>query len=202
MTAKTIQARTMFDIAGASLPTGGAQDAALIVIDAQEEYRTGRLQLAGLDDALGNIAAVLAHWRDQGGTVIHVRHHGTGLFDPSGAFAAFIEDVAPVGNEQVVTKSVPNAFGGTNLEDLLTAAACKHVVLAGFMTHVCISTTARAARQKGFAVTILADATATRDLPDALGGDTIPAATLHRAELTILADCFAKVVATKDVIRQ
>ena len=73
-------AKTIFDIAGASLPTGTPKDAALIVIDAQEEYRSGQLKLVGLDDTLGNIGRLLSHWRDKGGTVIHVQHQATGLF--------------------------------------------------------------------------------------------------------------------------
>ena len=193
-------AKTIFDIAGATLPTGTPNDAALIVIDAQEEYRSGQLKLVGLDDALGNIGRLLAHWRDEGGTVIHVQHQATGLFDPSGPYAAIIGDVAPTKDEAIVTKSVPSSFGNTNLEALLTEAGIKHVVLAGFMTHVCVSTTARVANEKQYGVTVIADATGTRDLPDALSGSVIPAADLHRGELAMLADTFAKVVTTQDVL--
>tara|TARA_E500000318_G_scaffold73985_1_gene68646 strand:+ start:1765 stop:2358 length:594 start_codon:yes stop_codon:yes gene_type:complete len=193
-------AKTIFDIAGAVLPTGSPKDAALIVIDAQEEYRDGQLKLSGLAPALANIQTLLAHWRNQGGTVIHVQHRATGLFDPSGPYAAIMPEVAPNAGEDVVTKSVPSSFGNTNLEELLTNAGLKHVVLTGFMTHVCVSTTARAADEKGFAVTVISDATATRDLPDAITGDMVLAADIHRHELTMLADTFAKIVPTKDIL--
>ena len=53
------------------------------------------------------------------------------------------------------------------------------------------STTARAALDLGLAVTIAADATATRALPDPLGGAPLPAAALQRASLAALADRFA-----------
>ncbi|HCW67727.1 MAG TPA: isochorismatase [Thalassospira lucentensis] len=193
-------AKTIFDIAGASLPTGTPKDAALIVIDAQEEYRSGQLKLVGLEDALGNIGRLLSHWRENGGTVIHVQHQAEGLFDPSGPYAAIIGDVAPTKDEAIVTKSVPSSFGNTNLDELLTEAGIKHVVLAGFMTHVCVSTTARVADEKGFPVTVVSDATATRDLPDTITGDTVLAADLHHHELTMLADTFAKMVSTKDIL--
>lgn len=193
-------AKTIFDIAGATLPTGTPDDAALIVIDAQEEYRSGQLKLVGLDAALGNIQQLLAHWRGKGGKIIHVQHHATGLFDPSTPYAAIVGEVTPAKDEAIVTKAVPSAFGKTNLDEMLKAAGIKHVVLSGFMTHVCVSTTARVADEKQYAVTVVADATATRDLPDALSGSVIPAAELHRAELTILADTFAKVVTTQDVL--
>ncbi|AXO13668.1 cysteine hydrolase family protein [Thalassospira indica] len=193
-------AKTIFDIAGAVLPTGTPKDAALIVIDAQEEYRDGKLKLSGLSPALANIQTLLAHWRDQGGTVIHVQHHAEGLFDPSGPYAAIMPEVAPRNGEAVLTKAVPSSFGNTNLEELLTKAGLKHVVLTGFMTHVCVSTTARVADEKGLAVSVVSDATATRDLPDAITGTTVPAADIHNHELTMLADTFAKIVTTKDIL--
>ncbi|MEQ8286610.1 cysteine hydrolase family protein [Thalassospira sp.] len=193
-------AKTIFDIAGAILPTGSPKDAALIIIDAQEEYRTGSLKLSGLEGALGNIEPLLAHWRKNGGTIIHVQHHAEGLFDPSGPYAAIMPEVAPTASEAVITKSVPSAFGGTKLEEFLETAKLKHVVLTGFMTHVCVSTTARVADEKGYAVSVVSDATATRDLPDALDGSVVLASDLHRSELTMLGDTFAKIVTTKDVL--
>ncbi|BDW90315.1 cysteine hydrolase family protein [Thalassospira tepidiphila] len=195
-----MSAQTIFDIAGAVLPTGTPKDAALIVIDAQEEYRDGKLKLSGLSPALANIQTLLAHWRDQGGTVIHVQHHAEGLFDPSGPYAAIMPEVAPRDSEAVLTKAVPSSFGGTNLEEFLTKAGLKHVVLTGFMTHVCVSTTARVADEKGLAVSVVSDATATRDLPDAVTGNTVPAPDIHNHELTMLADTFAKIVTTKDIL--
>lgn len=193
-------AKTIFDIAGASLPTGSPKDAALIVIDAQEEYRDGQLKLSGLTEALANIQSILTHWRENGGTVIHVQHHAKGLFDPSGPYAAIMPEVAPHDGEAVVTKSVPSSFGNTNLDELLTKANLKHVALTGFMTHVCVSTTARVANEKGYAVTVISDATTTRDLPDAQTSKVTFASDLHRHELTMLSDTFAKIVPTKDLL--
>jgi len=195
-----MSAKTIFEIAGASLPTGTPKDAALIIIDAQEEYRTGSLKLVGLDAALGNIQSLLTHWRENGGTVIHVQHHAKGLFDPSGPFAAIMPEVAPIKGEAIITKSVPSSFGGTQLDELLETAKLKHVILAGFMTHVCVSSTARVANEKGYAVSVVSDATMTRDLPDAQGGKTIAASELHRCELTILGDTFAKIIPTHDTL--
>jgi nicotinamidase-related amidase len=58
------------------------------------------------------------------------------------------------------------------------------------MTHMCVSSTARAALDLGYPVTVAADASATRDLP-APGGGVVSAGDLHRAELAALADRFA-----------
>ena len=72
------------------------------------------------------------------------------------------------------------------------------LVIAGFMTHMCVSSTARAALDLGYKATVAADAAATRDLPDPMGG-VITADALHRAALAELADRFA-IVATVDGI--
>ena len=196
-----MSAQSIFEILGVELPTGSVRDAALIVIDAQEEYRSGRLKLSELEPALDSIASLIAHWRAQNGTLIHIQHHGQGLFDPEGPYAAIMNEVAPHEGEPVLTKNEPNAFGGTNLRDLIDQAGLKHVVLAGFMTHVCVSTTARSANEQGLHVTIAGDAVTTRDLPATADHDTIPAPELHCAELAILADAFAKIVTTDDVLK-
>lgn len=66
------------------------------------------------------------------------------------------------------------------------------------MTHMCVSSTARAALDLGYRVTVAGDAAATRDLPDPSGG-VISADALHRAALAELGDRFA-VVTTVDQI--
>lgn len=62
------------------------------------------------------------------------------------------------------------------------------------MTHNCVSSTACAARDLGYGVTVVAGVTATRDLPDGKGGID-PASVLQTASLAALADRIAVVVA-------
>jgi len=107
---------------------------------------------------------------------------------------ANIPGLEPWDGEAVVAKALPNAFAGTDLHARIQAAGRGEIVLAGFMTHMCVSTTARAALDHGYRTTIVAAAAATRDIPDPAGG-VIPAAALHRTELAALADRFAVVVA-------
>jgi nicotinamidase-related amidase len=95
--------------------------------------------------------------------------------------------------EAVVVKGLPNAFAGTDLDQRLRALGRAEVILAGFATHMCVDSTARAALDLGWRSTVVANACATRDLPDPLGG-VIAAARLHHATLAALADRFAVVV--------
>ncbi|MFN5528620.1 isochorismatase family protein, partial [Bradyrhizobium sp.] len=72
----------------------------------------------------------------------------------------------------------------------LSASGRKNLLLAGFMTHMCVSSTARAALDLGYRVTIDADSCATRDLPDGRGG-MLAAALVHDVALAELSDRFA-----------
>ena len=73
------------------------------------------------------------------------------------------------------------------------------VILAGFMTHMCINSTARGAFNLGFRPTVVAAATATCDLPDSDGG-IVHAPALQVASLAGLRDLFAVIVRTSDEI--
>ena len=100
--------------------------------------------------------------------------------------------------EEIVEKALPNAFAGTRLSEVLEGIGKRPLILAGFMTHMCVSATARAALDLGHSTTVAMDATATRDLPDPTGG-VLAAGDVHRAALAAIADRFAVVVAAADI---
>ena len=189
-------AKTLLEMAGADLTPPKLADAVLIVIDAQNEYVDGKLPLPGVKSALGNIARLLEKARADGGRIVHVQHRGRagGAFDPATRAFAIADEAAPKSGETVVEKPLPNAFAGTTLDEILKSIGAKRLVLAGFMTHMCVSSTARAALDLGYQTTVAADACATRDLPS--GAGDISAADLHRAELAALADRFSIVCDT------
>lgn len=188
--------RTLLEMAGADLAPPRLADCVLLVIDAQGEYRTGRLPLEGIEPSLAALAALLGRARRAGAAVIHVAHKGRpgGLFDRDGAGGAILAEVAPASGEAVVEKPLPNAFAGTDLAERLAAIGRRNLVVAGYQTHMCVSSTARAALDLGYRVTIPADACATRALPDPMGGEPLSGAAIHRHALAELADRFAIVV--------
>ena len=120
------------------------------------------------------------------------------LFDREAHRGAIVDAVAPVAGEAVVEKPRPNSFSGTNLQELVGPPG-PTLIFAGFMTHMCVSSTARAALDLGYAAAIAADACATRDLPKP-GGGVIDAASLHTAELAALADRFAAVFIVSEIV--
>src|SRR5690606_23981186 len=114
-------------------------------------------------------------------------------YDISGESGAIVSRVAPREGEPVVVKNYPNSFVGTDLHERLTSVTAEHLIIAGFMTHMCVNSTARGAFNLGYAPTVVAGATATRALPG-LDRDAVPAAMLQAASLAALEDLFAVVV--------
>lgn len=170
-------------------------DSTLVLIDCQNTYTQGVMELDGVAAALDEAAALLDRARTAGIPVIHVQHSdGPGsLYDIEGESGAIVAQVAPREGEPVVVKQYPNSFVQTDLEERLKAVGASNLVLAGFMTHMCVNSTARGAFNLGYAPTVVAAATATRSLPG-VDGETVPAAALQSASLAALADLFAVVV--------
>jgi nicotinamidase-related amidase len=188
--------KTLRDHAGIAWPAAGFDDAVLLLIDAQREYTEGKLRLHGVDSAVQTIAGLLEQARHARTPIVHVAQNGkpgSALFDPEGPMSRFIAGIAPRDGEITVVKSLPNAFAKTDLDTKLKATGRSNLIVAGFMTHMCISATTRASVDLGYRTTIVAEGTATRDLPDGNGG-TIDAATVHRVALAELGDRFATIV--------
>lgn len=174
---------------------------ALVLIDCQNTYREGIMQLEGVEPALKECAKLLQRARDAGTPVIHIQHDsGPGsAFDVRAPIGAIADVVAPKPGEPVIIKSYPSSFEQTNLDQELKQRGVTDLVLAGFMTHVCVNSTARAAFNRGYRTTVVGNATATRALPDPLGG-VLPAEAVHHGALTALADIFAIVVPSESKI--
>ncbi len=196
-------AKTLFQLAGVTQTPPVLAECAVVVIDAQREYVDGHLPLTGIAPALAALGRLIAAARAAGAPVIHVAHRGAegsgGPFDPNGPGFAFAAPALPAPGEAVVEKRLPNSFAGTDLKDRLAATGRTHVIFAGFMTHMCVSATTRAALDLGFTSYVVADAAATRPLPDPLGGPDLAAQDIHRTALAELADRFATVVTTADI---
>jgi nicotinamidase-related amidase len=188
---------TLRALAELPLQPAALADSALVLIDCQNTYTDGVMALDGVQAALDEAAALLERARTAGIPVVHIQHDdGPGsLYDIDGETGAIVTQVAPRDGEPVVVKNYPNAFVQTDLDTVLKTAGATNLVLAGFMTHMCVSSTARAAFSLGYAPTVVAAATATRALPG-VGGEAVPAPVLQTASLAGIADLFAVVVPT------
>jgi nicotinamidase-related amidase len=192
--------KTLLEMSGADLKPPPLSASALVIIDAQNEYLDGKLALPDVRPAVDALARLLAKARAAGAPVVHIQHKGRagGLFDLDARGGAIIDAAMPASGEHLVQKPLPNAFAQTGLDATLKKLGRTQLVIAGFMTHMCVSSTARAALDLGYKATVAADASATRDLPDPMGG-VISAAALHRAALAALADRFAIVAKVEHI---
>jgi ureidoacrylate peracid hydrolase len=81
--------------------------------------------------------------------------------------AAIIDELKSQRGDKVVSgKCTLCGFNNTNLEKLLKASKIKNVAIAGFLTNFCVESTARTAYDKGYAVTVIKDATAANSADD------------------------------------
>lgn len=138
------------------------------------------LEHAEKRDTLGHAAAAVSRARMGGIPVIHVMLAFStdyadwpvdsmlfGSPDPEcrlrlGSWGSQFHDrVAPVPGEEVIVKRRVSPFYGTSLEQLLRAKDIDQLLLAGVATDLVVLSTAREAHDRGFAVEILEDATAT-----------------------------------------
>ncbi|ORV50207.1 isochorismatase [Mycolicibacter engbaekii] len=187
---------TLRTLTGLPTTPSSLGESAVVLIDCQNTYTRGVMELDGVQDALLSTAALLDRARSAGIPVIHIQHNaGPGSpYDIDSESGAIVSTVAPRAGEPVVVKAYPNSFVGTELNDLLLQRGATNLILAGFMTHMCVNSTARGAFNLGYAPTVVASATATRALPS--GDGTVSAAAMQAASLAAMADLFAVVVPT------
>ena len=167
---------------------------ALLLIDVQQAFDDPSWGPRNNPGAEAAIAKLLAAFRAKGLPVIHVKHDSVepgSTLRPERPGNALKPEARPLPGEPLFSKSVNSAFIGTDLEAHLRGRGIEALVIAGFITNHCVSTTARMAGNLGFQVTVVEDACATFDFKDAEG--LIPAATMHRIGLAELRGEFAAI---------
>ncbi len=191
--------KTLREIVGLGLAPAPLKESALIMIDCQNTYRKGLMQLTGVEVAILEARRLLARARELKIPVIHIQHDaGVGSpYDVSAEIGAICDEVAPIAGEPVITKNYPNSFVATDLDQQLKALGIKNIVLAGFMTHMCINSTAHGGFNLGYAVTVVASATATRPL-QAANGKVLSAQEVQDGAIASTRDLYAAIADSVD----
>ncbi|MGW6980928.1 cysteine hydrolase family protein [Streptomyces sp. NPDC054932] len=189
-----MSATTLRDLSGLDRSPASVAGATLVLVDYQNTYTRGVMELTGWEPALDAAAALLGRAREAGAKVIHVVNDGGegSPYDIRADIGGIHPRVAPAPGEPVVVKTVPNAFVDTDLGELVDAAGRKDVIVIGFMTHMCVTFTAEGAFLRGNRPTVVADACATRPLRTAVAD--VSAEQLHHGALATIADLYGVVV--------
>ncbi|MEK2491488.1 cysteine hydrolase [Kitasatospora purpeofusca] len=170
----------------------GTPRSALLVVDLQNDFCAGPLAAARYPGdperparAAANSVRAVELARAAGLDVLFVRFLGDPVHqgpawrrrdallgkEPKcleGSWGAEFHGVRPRPGEEVFTKrAVFDAFLDERLEPYLRRRGIDHLVLVGLFADVCVDSTARAAFQRGFHLTVLRDCTTALHLADA-----------------------------------
>ena len=194
---------TLLELAGGEFETLDWSNCAIVFIDYQNEYVDGAMPLGQAGSkATANAQRLLDKARNQDIPIFHIAHHGAdngNVFDPLSANVDIVDQLKPLDGEKTITKKHPNAFYDTQLQELISASGKQQVIFAGFMSHMCVSSSVRAAFDLGFQNFVCHDACATRALPD-YKRETISAEVMHDTAMAALQDRFAALVSTDDLV--
>lgn len=176
---------------------------ALLLIDLQNDYfQGGAMKLKNSNAAVRNAQMVLEAFRAENLPVVHIQHisnrAGASFFLPDSHGAEINDAVKPLSAEKVITKHFPNSFRETCLEEYLRSLGVSEITAAGMMTHVCVDSTVRAAKDLGFAVNLIGDACASKSLE--IFGKTLEAKEVHLSFLAALNYFYSTVFTTKNYL--
>ena len=174
----------------------------LLIIDVQNDYFVhGKCQLYKPEIALDTIKRLLKKFRKQNLPVIYIQHvsmtQGT-FFIPNTDGVQIHNDIKPLDTETVIEKHYPNSFYETNLHHKLIESEITELVVCGMMTHMCIDTTVRAAKDYGYQITLISDGCATKDLE--WNGVTLPATLIQNVYMASLNKKFANVILSSEIV--
>ncbi len=174
---------------------------ALIVIDAQQEYFDGVLEIRhpSREDSLKQILAAIDVADREGLPIVIVQHEfpdGAPVFAAGSAGWKLHPDLEARIDPtwKLVRKNFSSTFAGTGVAEWLADNAVDTVTLVGYMTNNCVLATAAAAEPLGLAVEVLSDATGAIALSNEAG--TASAQQVHETIMALLQSNWAAVAPT------
>lgn len=176
---------------------------ALLLIDIQNDYFPGgKMELVSMEEAAKKAGELLKAFRTAGKPVFFIKHMSTRsdatFFVPGTQGTDIHSSVSPLPDETVIEKHFPNSFLQTELLLVLKEPKVTDLIICGAMSHMCIDTTVRAAKELGFKCTLIADACATRNLK--FGEEILPAQTVHASFMSALDGMFATIMTANEYL--
>ncbi len=174
---------------------------ALIVIDVQNEYVTGKLPIEypEISLSLANIGRAMDTACAAGIPIVGVQNSapaGSPVFAKGSAGWELHAVVSSRPHEHHVEKTLPSAFAGTDLAAWLKQQGVDTIAIVGYMTHNCDDSTVREAVHAGLAVEFLADAAGSLPYDNRAGRAS--AEEIHRIFTVVMHSRFAAVTTTAE----
>jgi nicotinamidase-related amidase len=120
-----------------------------------------------------------------------LEHKRLNIHHPPGSIEArFRDEVAPRGDEIVLTKTCGGVFNGTNIEYVLRNLGITNLIVVGVITSGCVEVAVRDAADRGFAVTVIEDACSSWSED------------MERAAIRAMSEIYAKVLTTENVLNR
>lgn len=175
---------------------------ALVVVDVQNDYdRGGGLEIAHppFEITIKNVGKAMDAAQAAGIPVVVIRMDlpETAPVFAKGTHGADLHlEVGRRPCDVVMSKRLPSAFTGTDLESWLREHEIDTLTVVGYMTHNCDMSTVVHAMHMGFTVELLSDATGSVPYLNSAGIAT--AEEIHRVMLVVMQARFASVCTTSD----
>lgn len=88
-------------------------------------------------------------------------HHLRGLLSPPDSREAeFLDEIKPLGDEIVISKTTSSPFSSTAIDRVLRNLAIRNLLVCGVATNACVEMTVRDAADRDYGVTVVEDACA------------------------------------------
>ncbi|MDF1654807.1 MAG: isochorismatase family protein [Coxiellaceae bacterium] len=175
---------------------------ALLVIDVQDSFfHAPYWSPEGFEDFKSNVLQLIQSAKDKLMHVIYVLHADSdAAFQLSSGYVKPMDFLPVTADDVIITKHQHNAFTGTELEAYLQQNKITNLLISGIRTEQCCETTTRVARDMGYEVEYVMDATLTFPMKHPLTGRAVSAAEIQDKTALVLHNRFANVTTTREVI--
>ena len=134
---------------------------AVLVVDAQVGVMSSVWESQRV---ISNIEKLVSKARAAGVPVIWVQHSNDSDLKQGSANWKLLPNFVPTAAEAVIHKRYNSSFANTDLDQRLKSLGISQVVLSGALTNWCIRSTAYAALERGYHLTLVSDAHSTESL--------------------------------------
>lgn len=139
---------------------------------------------AGVEVVFSRIQSMSPDGRDRGGAHKDLKISCA----PGSRESEILEEIAPLPNELVFSKTAGSSFNGTNLDYVLRNMGITTLIMTGVMTSGCVESAVRDAKDLGYGVLVVDDACASWTEE------------LHHASLRVIDGVFGKVTSVDRVL--